>query len=307
MTDVGKDIIKLLIYSDIFKYPLKPPELYSRLTHNGIGRDAFEKELIKLVNERYIRKIGEFYLLENKIELIKRRTEANKQAGLLMKKALKNAQLISRFPFVRAVFLSGSISKGYIDDKSDIDYFIVTKPGKLWIARTLLILYKKIFLLNSYKYFCLNYFIDQDHYEIEDKNLFTANELITLIPAYNGQELLRILDANQWIKEYFPHFSLKLLKNQSGYSPGKLKLLAEKLLNNKAGSMLDDMFMRMTVKAINHKLNKLRQTSQQIRNINVRFAKHISKYHRNSFREHILTTYSSRVSEYENKFNLSLG
>ena len=101
-----------------------------------------------------------------------------------MHKALRNARLIFHFPFTRAIMISGSLSKNYADEASDVDYFIIVKPGRLWIARTLLIIYKRIFLMNSKKYFCVNYFIDEDHLEIEEKNLFTAVELTTLIPIH---------------------------------------------------------------------------------------------------------------------------
>ena len=82
--------------------------------------------------------------------------------------------------------ISGSLSKGYYDDDGDIDFFIITSPKRLWIARTFLILYKKIFLLNSRKYFCVNYFISSNALEIEEKNIFTATELTTLLPMFGN-------------------------------------------------------------------------------------------------------------------------
>ena len=77
-------------------------------------------------------------------------------------KAKAKARFISKFPFVAAVGVSGSLSKGYYDSDSDIDFFIITQHNRLWICRTLLMVYKKIFLLNSRKYFCPNYFISSE-------------------------------------------------------------------------------------------------------------------------------------------------
>ena len=66
----------------------------------------------------------------------------------IMPKALKTSNFIAKFPYIECVSLSGALSKGYYDDDDgDFDFFIITKPNRLWIARTLLILYKKIFLL----------------------------------------------------------------------------------------------------------------------------------------------------------------
>ena len=78
-------------------------------------------------------------------------------------------KFISKFPYVRAILLSGSISKGYMDKDSDVDYFIITQPNRLWVTRLLLMLFKKIFLFNSRKVFCINYFVDSEKLEIEEK------------------------------------------------------------------------------------------------------------------------------------------
>jgi predicted nucleotidyltransferase len=88
--------------------------------------------------------------------------------------------VIKRFPFVRGVFVTGSLSKNSSDSSSDLDFMVITRKGRLWIARTLLMLFKKIFLLNSYKYFCINFLLSEDNLEIEDKNVFTATEVMTV-------------------------------------------------------------------------------------------------------------------------------
>ena len=86
-----------------------------------------------------------------------------------------------------------------MDEHSDLDFFIITKPNRLWIARMLLALYQKIVLLNSHKYFCVNYFVDEHHLAIEEKNLYTATELSTLIPLYGKEYYPQLMMANHWI------------------------------------------------------------------------------------------------------------
>ena len=94
-----------------------------------------------------------------------------------------------------------------MDEKSDLDFFIITAPKRLWIARTLLVMYKRFFLFNSHKYFCVNYFVDEDHLEIEEKNLFTATELATVIPLYGQVHYTNLLKANPWLKRFFPNYT----------------------------------------------------------------------------------------------------
>jgi hypothetical protein len=76
------------------------------------------------------------------------------------------------------------LSKNFADERADIDYFVVTKANRLWIARTLMHLFKKLtFLVGKQHYFCMNYFVDEEALTIQEKNLFTAVEVATLIPV----------------------------------------------------------------------------------------------------------------------------
>jgi hypothetical protein len=117
------------------------------------------------------------------------------------------ASIIRCFPFVRGVFLSGDLSKRVATPSSDIDYVIITAPGRLWICRLLLIAFKKVFLFNSRKFFCLNYFLTEDRLELDDRNYYTATEIAHLKPLVNFPLFLKYLNANGWIKNYFPNYS----------------------------------------------------------------------------------------------------
>ena len=166
-------LLKPILYFSLFKYPLTEEEIFN--FSKAESKEQIKLDLIELVNDDIIYKIDDFYLTENNETLIKRRLEGNKMAKNIYQKALTVSRLISKFPYVEGVGISGSLSKGYYDDDGDIDFFIITSPKRLWIARTFLILYKKIFLLNSRKYFCVNYFISSNALEIEEKNIFNES------------------------------------------------------------------------------------------------------------------------------------
>ena len=151
------ETLKTILYFYLFSYPLTLEEIHSYTTHENI--DNTLEELNQLVEQNIITKIDDFYIYNNDYDSITKRLRGNVEAEKIMKVASIKARFIAKFPYVKAVGISGSLSKGYFDEKSDIDFFVITQPNKLWISRTLLILYKKIFLLNSRKYFCINYFI----------------------------------------------------------------------------------------------------------------------------------------------------
>ena len=161
-----------------------------------------------LERDNIIFKIDNYYLKTNNPEFIEKRIKGNEMANNVMPKAKKMANKIAQFPFVRGVSFSGAFSKGYFDEDGDVDFFIITAKNRLWIARTFLILYKKIFLLNSKKYFCVNYFISEKDLDVAEKNKFTAMEVATLIPTHGKKVFERFFFENQCVYNYFPTFNL---------------------------------------------------------------------------------------------------
>jgi predicted nucleotidyltransferase len=229
--ELQRHILRTMLYFDIFDYPLSSTEVFRFLGTNSLTEDKVVASLEELATRKIVHKFDEFYSVQPAEGNISRRVKGNAEAIRYLTIARRKAQLISKFPFVRAVLASGSLAKGYMDHNSDIDFFIVTAPGRLWIARTLLVLYKRIFLLNSHKYFCVNYFVDEDHLEIEDKNLFTATELATVIPLYGGKIYSQLLRKNSWIRERFPNFTERPTMNVPDTSTRGLKKILEAIIN----------------------------------------------------------------------------
>src|SRR5690242_15939030 len=204
MLGLSARIIEVLVYFDLFSYPLTEQEI------NGFLPAVFSKEqtaeaIRVLIAEEMIFKIGVFYALRNDFTLAARRIEANSHARHALKVAFRTSRLLFHFPFVRAVCISGSLSKNCSGEKSDIDYFIITRAERLWIARTFMHLFKKItFLTGKQHWYCMNYYVDELALQIREKNVYTAMEIITLLPMQGADVVENFLAANQWTKSYFP-------------------------------------------------------------------------------------------------------
>ena len=215
-----------------------------------------------------------------------------------MKVAEKKARFIARFPFVRAVMASGSLSKGYMDEKSDLDFFIVTAPGCLWIARTTLVMYKRLFLHNSHKEFCVNYFVDTDHLEIEEKNLFTATELATLVPLYNHSAYQAVLSSNPWVKVIFPNLTTQESALSENKTPPLFQKLSEVILFPFA-RWLDPWFLRVSL----CRWLRLYGASYTKEDFEIAFKskRHVSKNHPNHFQKKVLDRYQRKLTEFRNR------
>jgi hypothetical protein len=296
-------LIQALIYSDIFKYPLTEKELYERIPVSFPDFEKVAPALQTLVAQKIISSAQGYYFLGSEDNCIGRRIQGNKKARSYRRLARVFTRIIASFPFVKAVLLTGSLSKGIIEKKGDVDYFIITSPERLWLCRTLLIIFKKVFLLNSRKYFCVNYFIDTNNLEIQAHNIFTATEIATSIPAYNQLVCDDFYKSNLWYKTYFPNQQLVdvSLSQKKTFSP--LKPLLEKIFAGKSGERLDDWCYHKT---LNHWKKKHSNLDARIFEENFKSLKYISKHHPHGFQFRVTEEYERRIQSFEKQHKLSL-
>lgn len=202
---IAKNILKTVCYFDVFDYPLTRNEIKDFLQINCTN-DELDVHIQELINTNQLNNFDGYLSLHDTEKHVENRIKHNQLAKSFLPKALENGRLIARFPFVEAVFISGSLSKQVMHTDGDIDYFIISKKNRIWISKFWLKLYKYFYLSNSYKEFCINYFMADHKLEIKEKNLFTAIELVTIIPIDHDQVYKKIIAANHWMYDYLPNF-----------------------------------------------------------------------------------------------------
>lgn len=303
ISETGKSIIKTLAYYDIFSYPLSAEEIYLNLGTDSVTPEEVSAEIKLLCNSGIIFNKDKFFMMSNTESFVSKRLEGNKLAEKRLSAAYTVSKYISKFPYVRAVLLSGSISKGYMDKDSDVDYFIITKPNRLWVARLFLMLFKKVFLLNSRKLFCINYFVDADTLEIEEKNIFTATELVTLIPTYSSDLYHELFQHNSWVKKYFPHFIKRDTSKVYDKQNSIIKKVFEKTLNNSIGDKLDNFAMKLFDRS-----NRLKYRKYDSNDFKVAFktSKKESKHHPKFFQKRVLEAFDNKLKAVEETFHITL-
>lgn len=241
------EILATLTYFDIFKYPITQTEIFLFL-QKTYCLEEFTKAIRELLSDGAIFKFDDFYTLQNDYELILRRRKGNQMAKKIMETAEKVASLLSAFPFVRGVAISGSLSKNYADENSDIDLFIITKKNRLWLARTFLHLFKKCtYLFKKQHLFCMNYFIDEAGLQIKEKNIYTATEVATLLPLRGIESFIEFYKSNDWCKEYLPNHTMRISYNRE-IKRSIMKRIIEFVFDNLAGTAMDDLFMNITAR-----------------------------------------------------------
>lgn len=238
-------ILKTLAYFDYFKYPLNKEELH-RFLEIEAEQKSVDAALVEMEISGAVSRDNELYALGGKTQIFERRRISNDLALALLPKAKSVGNFLYNFPFVRFVGISGSLSKLYADEHTDFDYFIVTAPNRLWIARSLMHAFKKLsFLFNRQKYYCMNYYIDSDHLCIEDFNRYTAIELATLIPVVNDTLYHDLIEENTWLGSYVPNF-IPFQKASIGWKMRPFKKMIEFLFNLLLPKQLNSILMRLT-------------------------------------------------------------
>lgn len=294
------ETLKAILYFSIFRYPLKIEEIHSYTNNSTL--DETTNELQHLMDEKILTKIDDFYVYAKDLESVTKRLRGNLQAKKALVKAKERAAFISKFPYVEAVGVSGSLSKGYYDNESDIDFFVITTPNKLWICRTLLMLYKKIFLLNSRKYFCVNYFISANHLEIEEQNRFTATEMKTLIPMQGAAVFEKFYENNKWVNAYFSKFNPDLSAVPNTENPFLTKAI-QFILDNRIGMSIDAAFKKITLRKWK---SKFRFMNTEDFNIALKSTKNISKHHPSNFQKKVILSLNDKIEEVQTNFNIVL-
>jgi predicted nucleotidyltransferase len=294
------ETLKTILYFSIFRYPLTLEEIHSYTDNVNVLETS--NELENLIKDEILKKVDVFYVYANDLESVTQRLKGNFQAQKAILIARKRARFIAKFPFVEAVGVSGSLSKGYYDDDSDIDFFVITKSNKLWICRTLLMLYKKVFLFNSRKYFCINYFISENQLEIVEKNRFTATELKTLIPMQGREIFEEFYKSNNWITSYFSKFEAftdAILNTKKPILSRSIELI----LSSSIGNYFDVLFKKITLRKWKSKFKFLNETDFKIA---FKSTQNISKHHPSNFQKKVIIALNTRIEDVKNKFNIIL-
>lgn len=214
----------VLEYFGIFKYPLTADEVHRFCSFPSTPEEV-KRELDELTALGRAFRLNGYYLARHEPGWLAERLAGNARAEALLKRTGRYARIIAAFPFVRGIAVSGSLSKHYASLNPDIDYFIITQADRLWIARSLLHLFKKLtFITGHQHFFCMNYFIDERQMTITHRNLYAAIETATLIPVYGRETFDDFFLANLWTADYLPNHpgpDEHGLMTRAGYGMGK--------------------------------------------------------------------------------------
>lgn len=301
-SDLDLTVVKTLCYFDVFNYPLTIEEIQVFCSYPDVSLAGVGQSLMRLGSQGLVFQFGIFFSLQSDKNNVEKRLTANKEAERWMPLANQKAKLIFSFPFVRSVMVSGSLSKNCMDKDSDLDFFVISSKDRLWLTRAMLTLYKKLFLRNSHKLFCINYYVAEDYLRLRDHNIFTATELVTLIPLFGKEHFNLLFDANKdWVLRHYPNFRSR---KEINVSPSPIiKSIIETLLSVIPSRWSESKLMQLTSSYWRKRYSTLSEDEFER---SFQISSFAAKAHPDSFQKKVLDLFQVRVKKYTQKVQLQL-
>jgi len=294
LLNTRNNILATLAYFDMWDYPLTYGEIFLFL-ENKYGRHDFTEALDQLIVNKLVFHFDRFYSLKNDYMIAVRRNKGNKKASGLINKAKEVGAFLIRFPYVRGIGISGSLSKNFADDNSDIDFFIITERNRLWLARTFMHMFKKLtFLVGKQHNYCMNYYIDEAQLQIVEKNIYTAIEVATIIPLEGDLTFESFYKSNAWTSGFLPNKCMRLATAKP-LKKRWYKTFTESLFNNPFGDWLDNVLMKITSARWNKK-TEMKKLNMRGTVMSMAASKHFAKPSPENFQIKLIEKYRIKVS-----------
>ena len=222
-----KAILATLAYYDVLDLPLTLVEVYGflinpkRVNETGdVNLEQIRTSLDRLITDGTIATHDGFYFLTGREKLCAGRLAQQKIAEQKWKKARRYISWAQAVPFIEGIFASGSLALGFMESSSDLDVLVVTKPGRIWLARLWLSFWLELIGKRrrgrdrvAPDKVCLNHYISSDALILRWHSLYNAQTYVHLVPLLirNGELLDRFQEENDWVLDYLNNWFIPSL------------------------------------------------------------------------------------------------
>jgi hypothetical protein len=293
---IEEAIIRTVAYADVFDYPLTIPEIRRYL----IGVPASLQKVHAILRNgttvrRYLRIHGNLVSLAWRNEIIRTRRRRARAAASLWPKASHYGKVIADMPFVRMVAVTGALAMDNVEDGADLDYLVVTRPDRLWTCRALVIALVR-WAARRGDILCPNYFLSERALIFSEHSLYTAHELVQMVPLGGWETYREMCWLNGWTQDYLPNATglslraVNLLDSNShlGQRDNKLRSLAETVLRSPVAGWFERWEMNRKIDRFSH---------DQLSSAEVSFCADWCKGHFDGHGRQTLKAYTQRLKD----------
>ncbi|MBT4153671.1 MAG: hypothetical protein HOE53_03410 [Candidatus Magasanikbacteria bacterium] len=226
-------ILKTFAYFSQFSCPLTRQEVFQFLwvdSGEAYSRKEVSAVLTALTERGTICLEDGYFVLKGNESHIAVRMNRSHIIEHKMRIAKRSARVFAWIPHISAVFVCNQLQTG-ITEQSDIDVYIVVKPGYLWVTRLITTVLMSGFGLRRHSkcvadHICLSFFVTSDVINlkpiaIDETDVYLRYWNMQLIPMYDPYSVHEeILSANAWASTTLPHAAVPW-KTAAVWSSGK--------------------------------------------------------------------------------------
>ncbi len=262
------EIIKIIIFFDLFSFPLTAYEIW----HN-LGKKIKLTQLLNILeqeNNIFSQQQG-FYFLLGRGDLVALRQRRYNYSQRKLKIARHFSRLFSLFPTIKMVALANSIGQHNLRDGSDIDFFIITSPGLIWLSRLYCtglakILHSRPNLETKKDKICLSFYLSADHLDIDNLRLSQNDPYFdywrrNLVPLFDKEEIyenfLRANKIGKYKHCFYKNDKLQFCRDKKTIFVNYFEKIAKKIqlkilpagltrsMNNSDGVVINDRVLKL--------------------------------------------------------------
>jgi len=199
---IAKNILKILVFFDLFDHPLTLLEIQNYLG-GGISLAEVWAGLADLLERQKIAEQSGFYFLTGREVIITIRKQRFNYTNRKLKIARLFSAWLKLWPFVKIIAVSNSIGDRNLRRESDIDFFIIASPGRLWLTRFLAAGLAKLIgqrptQQKKQDKICLSFYLSASQLNIETLKLSGSDPYFD----YWRRNLLVVYDRGGWEEKF---------------------------------------------------------------------------------------------------------
>lgn len=280
-------IIRVISFFDLFDFPLVAIEILegldckSNLGEVMVALDEMAKKTGKIATK------DGFYFLSGRSEIVETRLQRYNTSSRKFRRAFLIVRIFKLIPWIKLVAIGNVIGADNFREEADIDFFIVTSKGRIWITRLFCVLIVKLLGLRASEMskqdmICLSFFVSEDCLDLSNLMIGRGSEKaalanqpvekddpyfvywlanLNIIYIKERQAVGEFWQANDWLKAVLPNWS-PIIRLSSSTVFGSLGKVYGKVLNFFLG--------RFEKSAKNLQFNRLAPKLRELVNLDTR-------------------------------------
>jgi len=212
-----KNILYTVAYFNAMKYPLTVYELWRHCIAKFGKQESSYLEILREIERNPLKQklsVNKgFVTLRGEDEKLVEKRISSQKNSLHSIRSLKHwVALFRRIPFVRGVFVTGTLSLKNARKQSDWDIMLVNSKNRIWIGRlfvgiALHLLGKRRHGSKVTRRFCLNHYITEGGLMLEEHSVYCSYFTTFSFPILGGALHKRFLQMNEhWVRNNYPNY-----------------------------------------------------------------------------------------------------